>query len=286
MWTRRDADGVAAAGRRSFSTSSSTFPSRSLRSKTSRFAHPCPLRGPLKLIASAADLPLQNGPAKPSRQPTTSSHEPSPSPPRRRYEGHHYPVHLDHSLPPHPRPARSATQSRRRAHSRLPEVRPASLRLRKTFLIVGFRRRAREDTVRCIVSSLIEEGNELVEELAASDAKPVHDPRGEAENFNDPKWTPDPVDAPAGEFGLLRRESTTDAVCWQTFVSTRAATSSSCWSASTIPRTSLSKSCRSCWRSDCWPSRTTTLRLRCDLRAALPRPSLILSRTDQERGDP
>lgn len=58
--------------------------------------------------------------------------------------------------------------------------------------------RLRDDTIRCIVSSLIEEGNELVEELAASDAKPVHDSKDEAENFNDPKWVPDPIDAPAG----------------------------------------------------------------------------------------
>ncbi|SCV70983.1 BQ2448_3745 [Microbotryum intermedium] len=57
--------------------------------------------------------------------------------------------------------------------------------------------RAREDTIRCIVSSLIEEGNELVKELAASDAKPVQDAKDEAENYNDPKWTPDPIDAPA-----------------------------------------------------------------------------------------
>ncbi|SCZ98465.1 BZ3500_MvSof-1268-A1-R1_Chr7-1g09159 [Microbotryum saponariae] len=57
--------------------------------------------------------------------------------------------------------------------------------------------RAREDTIRCIVSSLIEEGNELVKELAISGAKPVQDAKDEAENYNDPKWTPDPIDAPA-----------------------------------------------------------------------------------------
>lgn len=56
--------------------------------------------------------------------------------------------------------------------------------------------RDREDTIRCIVLSLIEEGNELVAELASSDARLVQDSKDEAENFNDPKWTPDPVDAP------------------------------------------------------------------------------------------
>ncbi|BGP47200.1 hypothetical protein JCM10450v2_003052 [Rhodotorula kratochvilovae] len=57
--------------------------------------------------------------------------------------------------------------------------------------------RARKDTIRCIVSSLIEAGNPLFEELASSDARLVSDARDEAENYNDPKWTPDPVDAPA-----------------------------------------------------------------------------------------
>ncbi|PRQ75028.1 Cullin homology [Rhodotorula toruloides] len=57
--------------------------------------------------------------------------------------------------------------------------------------------RARSDTIRCIVSSLIEEGNPLFEELVSTDAKLVSDSRDEAESYNDPKWTPDPVDAPA-----------------------------------------------------------------------------------------
>ncbi|GAA6046446.1 hypothetical protein JCM3770_004928 [Rhodotorula araucariae] len=57
--------------------------------------------------------------------------------------------------------------------------------------------RARKDTIRCIVSSLIEAGNPLFEELASSDARLVSDARDEAENYNDPKWAPDPVDAPA-----------------------------------------------------------------------------------------
>ncbi|KWU47479.1 hypothetical protein RHOSPDRAFT_30906 [Rhodotorula sp. JG-1b] len=56
--------------------------------------------------------------------------------------------------------------------------------------------RSRTDTIRCIVASLIEEGNPLFVELSSGDAKLVSDSRDEAENFNDPKWTPDPVDAP------------------------------------------------------------------------------------------
>jgi anaphase-promoting complex subunit 2 len=78
--------------------------------------------------------------------------------------------------------------------------------------------RTREDTIRCIVSSLIEEGNELVEELAASDAKQVHDSKDEAENYNDPKWTPDPVDAPPGSSESIdSRPWSADAVCFPEF---------------------------------------------------------------------
>lgn len=45
----------------------------------------------------------------------------------------------------------------------------------------------------------MEEESALATEFAASDAKPVQDARDEAENFNDPKWNPDPIDAPPGE---------------------------------------------------------------------------------------
>lgn len=62
--------------------------------------------------------------------------------------------------------------------------------------------RSRTDTIRCIVASLIEEGNPLFVELSSSDAKLVSDSRDEAENYNDPKWTPDPVDAPPSELSL------------------------------------------------------------------------------------
>ncbi|KAK4055575.1 hypothetical protein OIV83_000121 [Microbotryomycetes sp. JL201] len=57
--------------------------------------------------------------------------------------------------------------------------------------------RSREDTIRCIVSRLMEEESALAAELKAANAKPLHDAGHEAENYNDPKWTPDPVDAPA-----------------------------------------------------------------------------------------
>lgn len=50
----------------------------------------------------------------------------------------------------------------------------------------------------------MEEENALAEEFAASDAKPVQDAKDAAENYNDPKWVPDPVDAPPGEFAVCR----------------------------------------------------------------------------------
>ncbi|GAA5882042.1 hypothetical protein JCM16303_005574 [Sporobolomyces ruberrimus] len=56
--------------------------------------------------------------------------------------------------------------------------------------------RDRKDTIRCIVSSLIEEGNPLFEELTTNDAKLVSDSKDEAENYTDQKWLPDPADAP------------------------------------------------------------------------------------------
>ncbi|GAA5974574.1 hypothetical protein JCM5350_001199 [Sporobolomyces pararoseus] len=76
--------------------------------------------------------------------------------------------------------------------------------------------RGRKDTIRCIVSSLIQEGNPLFEELkqpllpegngkvvssssssSSSSSLLVSDSNGQdAENFTDQKWLPDPVDAP------------------------------------------------------------------------------------------
>lgn len=46
----------------------------------------------------------------------------------------------------------------------------------------------------------MEEENALAAEFAASDAQPVQDARDEAENYNETKWVPDPVDAPPGEW--------------------------------------------------------------------------------------
>lgn len=68
--------------------------------------------------------------------------------------------------------------------------------------------RSREDTIKCIVSSLTEEGNELVEELSPvtgdesaryRQSMQVRDGGDEAETYNDPKWMPDPIDAPVGQ---------------------------------------------------------------------------------------
>ncbi len=56
--------------------------------------------------------------------------------------------------------------------------------------------RARDDTIRCIVLSMIEEGSELVDELKVGEGRVVQDERGEAESYGDPQWVPDPIDAP------------------------------------------------------------------------------------------
>lgn len=62
--------------------------------------------------------------------------------------------------------------------------------------------RTRDDTVRCIVSSLTDEGNsDLADELAKSNPLNIHEGQGadDGEEEGDPfKWEPDPVDADPG----------------------------------------------------------------------------------------
>ena len=81
---------------------------------------------------------------------------------------------------------------------------------RRYLELTGSAHSGRDDTIRSIVSRLMaveeESENALAEEFAATataDGRPVHTvqdaSRDEAENYNDPKWVPDPVDAPVGE---------------------------------------------------------------------------------------
>ena len=64
--------------------------------------------------------------------------------------------------------------------------------------------RLRPDTIRCIMTALINGSGDLADELA----KPFengHVPADEnltnvAEDFNNPEWVPDPVDAPPGKW--------------------------------------------------------------------------------------
>lgn len=52
--------------------------------------------------------------------------------------------------------------------------------------------RTREDTIRCIVTSLVDDGDELLEDLAG---EPIQLTDDDVEDFNDDNWVPDPVDA-------------------------------------------------------------------------------------------
>ncbi|KAF5286723.1 hypothetical protein FQR65_LT12456 [Abscondita terminalis] len=69
--------------------------------------------------------------------------------------------------------------------------------------------RSREDTVRCVVSSLTEEGpNDLAEELVKGDAVHVDENAGsdeESENWEN--WMPDPVDIDRNKSSTVRRTS-------------------------------------------------------------------------------
>ncbi|RUS22247.1 hypothetical protein BC937DRAFT_89906 [Endogone sp. FLAS-F59071] len=52
--------------------------------------------------------------------------------------------------------------------------------------------RTREDTIRCIVTSLVDDGDELLEDLVG---EPIQLADDDVEDFNDDNWVPDPVDA-------------------------------------------------------------------------------------------
>ncbi|XP_071820254.1 anaphase-promoting complex subunit 2-like [Apostichopus japonicus] len=71
--------------------------------------------------------------------------------------------------------------------------------------------RTRDDTVRCIVSSLTDEGNsDLADELAKSNPLNIHEGQGadDGEEEGDPfKWEPDPVDADPGQKLSSQRSS-------------------------------------------------------------------------------
>lgn len=62
--------------------------------------------------------------------------------------------------------------------------------------------RSRDDTVRCVVGSLNEEGpNDLADELVKGEALHLdeHSPEDEEENDNWEMWNPDPVDVDKSE---------------------------------------------------------------------------------------
>lgn len=58
--------------------------------------------------------------------------------------------------------------------------------------------RARQDTIKCMVAMLVD-GDELAEEDeqdGTTDVRPVHVRNDEIEEWNDPRWEPEPMDAP------------------------------------------------------------------------------------------
>lgn len=75
--------------------------------------------------------------------------------------------------------------------------------------------RSREDTIRCIVTSLVEPGHTLGDELDRSPCKdrPTSGPDGpsfsikEEVDYTSPNWTPDPVDAPIGYKNGLKEDA-------------------------------------------------------------------------------
>lgn len=75
--------------------------------------------------------------------------------------------------------------------------------------------RSREDTIRCIVTSLVEPGHSLGDEL---DQAPTRKDRGvsatgttfgivEEGDYSLPVWSPDPVDAPVGYRNGVREDA-------------------------------------------------------------------------------
>lgn len=74
--------------------------------------------------------------------------------------------------------------------------------------------RSREDTIRCIVTSLVEPGHSLGDELDRSPRKDggmssldANVSIKEEGNYNLPNWTPDPVDAPIGYKNGLKEDA-------------------------------------------------------------------------------
>lgn len=52
------------------------------------------------------------------------------------------------------------------------------------------------------MSALIEEGGELVAELQQTGSGEIGSAQTEAENYSDPHWQPDPIDAPPSGFSF------------------------------------------------------------------------------------
>ena len=92
--------------------------------------------------------------------------------------------------------------------------------------------RDRNDTIKCIVATLVE-GEELQDENEPGGAGPIRQGNDEGvEDFLDPKWEPEPVDAAPGLFPIFSDVHRTD-IMLQSSVRGRQAISSAHWSVST-----------------------------------------------------
>lgn len=66
--------------------------------------------------------------------------------------------------------------------------------------------RTREDTVRCVVSDLLDDSpSDLADELVKGESLQLDDGSGDEENEDWDKWMPDPVDADPGMFIIYQK---------------------------------------------------------------------------------
>lgn len=105
--------------------------------------------------------------------------------------------------------------------------------------------KGRSDTVKCVVATLVE-GDELQDENEAGGLIQTSNDET-VEDFSDPKWDPEPVDAAPRK---LSQECREHQLSRQSSDLANLAISLVLWSVSMILVKSSSRSSRSCWRPD------------------------------------
>lgn len=67
--------------------------------------------------------------------------------------------------------------------------------------------RSREDTVRCVVSGLLDDSpSDLADELVKGESLQLDDGSADEENEDWEKWVPDPVDADPGKLFIIKKK--------------------------------------------------------------------------------